>query len=68
MGDESWWYVDRLTYAGHEFLDAVRDGEVWRRTKEGAAKAGGAGLKLMLQLGVAYGKQVAAERLGLHLP
>lgn len=42
LGDESWWYVDRLTYAGHEFLDTVRDGEVWRRTKEGAAKAGGA--------------------------
>ena len=62
------WLVERLTYSGHEFLDTVRDGEVWRRTKDGAAKVGGAGLKLVAQLAGAYAKQVAAERLGLHLP
>jgi hypothetical protein len=36
----------RLTWNGHEFLDAVRDDEVWRRTKEGARKAGNAGTLL----------------------
>lgn len=26
----------RPTMAGHEYLDTIRDDEVWRRTKEGA--------------------------------
>ena len=26
----------RLTWEGHEFLDAVRDPEVWTQTKKGA--------------------------------
>jgi hypothetical protein len=56
-----------LTWAGHEFLDSVRDTEVWRRTKAGAGKMGTAGLQLMLEMGKAYAKQVAQERLGLDL-
>src|SRR5215216_572246 len=30
----------RLTWAGHDFIDSVRDPEVWRKTKAGASKAG----------------------------
>ena len=30
-----------LTWDGHDFLDSVRDEEIWRRTKEGAKAAGG---------------------------
>lgn len=30
----------RLTVAGHEYLDTIRDEEVWRRTKEGARAVG----------------------------
>ncbi|WP_460128255.1 DUF2513 domain-containing protein [Pseudomonas sp. S3_A09] len=62
------WQPKRLTYRGHEFLDAVRDGEVWRRTKEGAEKVGGAGLGMLVELGKAYGKQILKERLGIELP
>ncbi|MNE98660.1 hypothetical protein D3C80_1972110 [compost metagenome] len=61
------WQPKRLTYKGHEFLDTVRDPEVWRRTKEGAEKAGVAGLAMLLELGKAYGKQLLKERLGLEL-
>ena len=67
VGDETFWLVERLAYTGHEFLETVRDGEVWKRTKEGAAKAGGAGPKLVAQLAAAYAKQVAAEGLGVRL-
>lgn len=28
-----------LTWSGHDFLDAVRDPEIWRKTKEGAELA-----------------------------
>lgn len=62
------WQPKRLTYRGHEFLDAVRDGEVWRRTKEGAETVGGAGLGMLVELGKAYGKQIFKERLGIELP
>jgi hypothetical protein len=56
-----------LSWRGHEFLDTVRSPEVWRRTKEGAAKAGATGFQVVLQLAAAYGKQVVQEQLGLHL-
>ncbi|KPX32209.1 MULTISPECIES: DUF2513 domain-containing protein [Pseudomonas syringae group] len=62
------WQPKRLTYKGHEFLDTVRDGEVWRRTKAGAEKAGVAGLGVLLELGKAYGKEVLKEKLGIELP
>ncbi|MFS2096280.1 DUF2513 domain-containing protein [Pseudomonas sp. Pseusp11] len=62
------WRPKRLTMRGHEFLDTIRDGEVWRRTKAGAEKAGVAGLAVLLELGKAYGKQVLKERLGIDLP
>ena len=62
------WQPTRLTYKGHEFLDTVRDGEVWRRTKAGAEKSGVAGLGMLLELGKAYGKEVLKEKLGIELP
>ncbi|RMU13536.1 DUF2513 domain-containing protein, partial [Pseudomonas savastanoi] len=62
------WQPRRLTYKGHEFLDTVRDEEIWRRTKAGAEKAGGVGLGLLLEIDKAYGKQVFREKLGIELP
>src|SRR5215204_2447357 len=35
------WNLIRLTWNGHEFVDTVRDPEIWRKTKSGAAAAGG---------------------------
>lgn len=61
------WEAIRLTYKGHEFVDTIRDHEVWRRTKEGAEKAGVAGLGVLLELGKAYGRQLLKERLGIEL-
>ena len=59
------WQAKRLTYQGHEFLDTIRDGEVWRRTKAGVEKAGVAGLGIVWEIAKAYGKQVITERLGI---
>lgn len=58
----------RLSWNGHEYLESVRDPEVWRLTKEGAAEAGGAGIAFMWDLAKAYSKHVAKERLGIDLP
>jgi hypothetical protein len=62
------WEPKRLTYQGHEFLDTVRDGDVWELTKAGAEKVGSASLGLMLELGKAYCKQALKDRLGIELP
>ena len=61
------WQPKRLTYQGHEFLDTIRDGEVWRRTKAGAEKIGGASIGFVWELAKAYGKQLVTERLGFSL-
>jgi Hypothetical protein (DUF2513) len=55
------WQPKRLTYAGHEFLDTIRDGEVWRSTKDIAKKAGVASVQALFQVGIAVGKQKLAE-------
>jgi hypothetical protein len=34
------WHDIKLTWQGHELLEAIRDPEIWRRTKEGAKKVG----------------------------
>jgi hypothetical protein len=58
--------VYRLSWAGHEFLDSVRDPEVWKKTKEGASKIGSWSMKLLgdLAIGVARAK---AHQLGLPI-
>ncbi|MER9526648.1 DUF2513 domain-containing protein [Mesorhizobium sp. M0292] len=56
-----------LTFKGHEFLDSIRDDEIWRKTKDGARKMGGAGIEFMWEMAKAYGKHVAKEKLGLEL-
>src|SRR5882724_6545645 len=35
-----------LTWAGHDFVDSVRDDAIWHEVKEGAKKAGGFSLEL----------------------
>lgn len=57
----------RMTWAGHDFIDTFRDPEVWKRTKDGASKMGGWTFGLLKDLGTAYLKHVAKERLGLDL-
>ena len=51
----------------YNFLDAVRDLEVWKRTKEGASKMGGWTFGLLKDLGTAYLKHKAKDLLGLDL-
>lgn len=50
-----------ISWAGHDYLDAVRDPEVWRTTKERAEKVGGWTFGIVKDLAVAYVKQKAVE-------
>jgi hypothetical protein len=39
-----------LSWAGHDYVDAVRDPAIWRKTKQGAEAAGGFTVDLLLEL------------------
>jgi len=57
----------RLTFAGHDFIEAIRSDTIWKKTKAGAKELGGATLGMMADMAIAYLKQEAAEKLGLEL-
>lgn len=50
------WQVERMTWAGHEFVDKVRDPEIWRQTKASAAKVGQWSIKALADIAVSIGK------------
>jgi hypothetical protein len=47
----------RLTWAGCELLDDIRDPDVWEKTKDGARKVGGFGLDVVSALAKGYLKK-----------
>ena len=48
---DSQWLVNRLTWDGHEFLDAARDRGRWQRAKETiTSKGGGLGFDLLMEV------------------
>jgi len=55
-----------LSWDGHEFLETVRDGELWKKTKESAGKVGNWGVKLLAELAIGAARAKAA-RLGIPL-
>ena len=61
------WKATRLTFTGHEYLETIRDGEVWRKTKEVANKTGVYSLQVLMEAGKMVVKQKLMEH-GIHLP
>lgn len=55
-----------ITWEGYEFLESMRDPEVWSKTKAGAKKVGNWSISLLAELGKAYVKEKAVK-LGLPL-
>lgn len=58
-------YGWRITWAGHEFLDEVRDPEIWSKTKEGAEKVGSWSVKLLGEIATGF---VRAKAIEMGLP
>ena len=54
----------RISWAGHEFLDSVRDPEIWQKTKEGVGKLGSWSMKLLGDLAIGFAR-AKAQQLGL---
>lgn len=58
-------HIERLTWEGHEFLDAARQDSLWNQAKEKMLEStGGLSLSLLKELLVQQGKQA----LGLDSP
>ena len=60
------WKPQHLTYEGHEFLDTVRDPQIWRETKDMAGKVGAVSVQMLWEIGKAVLKAKAAT-LGISL-
>lgn len=56
--------VRRLTWAGHDFLDATRDATIWAKAKKTVLQKGSS---FTIDLLLAWAKKEAAEKLGLSL-
>ena len=61
------WSAVRLTWDGCDFLDSVRDDEIWRQTKDGVTKAGGFSLDLMKALAKGLIKKQIETHTGVEL-
>lgn len=46
--------VSNLTYAGHQFLDNIRDGKVWKEVKKQASNFSSISLAILAELAAAY--------------
>jgi Hypothetical protein (DUF2513) len=57
----------RLTWEGHDFLDAVRDSEIWKKTKQGADAVGSFSFDLVKQLAAGFIKTKIEEHTGVKL-
>ncbi len=53
--------ISRITFAGYEYLDTVRDPKVWRNVKDKISKLGGAAFDIILELA----KAEVTKELGL---
>lgn len=56
-----------LTWTGHEFLESVRDPEIWRQARSGASKAGTAGIDFIWGLAKAALTRAIADQTGVVL-
>ncbi|MCF6327166.1 MAG: DUF2513 domain-containing protein [Devosiaceae bacterium] len=61
------WIDLDLTWQGHDFLDSVRDPEIWRLAKDGAQKVGGLSIELLGELAKGLVKQQIKKLTGVEI-
>ena len=59
-------WLKGITMSGYDFLDSVRDPEMWRRTKETANKVGGWTMKSILEIAMALAADSLKEMFGVN--
>jgi len=58
---------DRLSVAGHDFVDSVRSPEVWAKTKKGAEAAGGFTVDLLKDLAKGFIRKQIEDMTGVKI-
>jgi hypothetical protein len=61
------WSMIKLTWDGHEFIEAVRDKEIWNRTKELSKKGGLATIEAVWKMATEVAKGYVKQRTGLDI-
>ena len=56
-----------ITNEGYDFLDSVRDPEIWRKTKDAAHAAGGFSLRLLGRLATGFLEKKIEEKTGVEI-
>lgn len=59
--------VRRVTWEGHEFLDSIRDPEIWKQTKASAGKVGGFTMDVLAQLAKGLIKKKLKKHTGIDV-
>lgn len=57
----------RLTWKGHDFVDSVRDPEVWAKTQAGARNAGAFTMELLKDLAVGFIRKKVMDQTGIEI-
>lgn len=61
------WFSMKLTWKGHEYLDNIRDPEIWNKTKQGAQKVGSFSLDVMSGLAKGFIKKKISDHTGVEV-
>jgi|ERR1700730_4918801 hypothetical protein len=59
--------VERLSMDGHDFLDSIRNPDIWNKVKKDALVAGGFTLDLLMKLAAGYIKKMLEDNTGIKL-
>tara|TARA_R110002020_G_scaffold189446_2_gene388419 strand:- start:13796 stop:14176 length:381 start_codon:yes stop_codon:yes gene_type:complete len=59
--------VQRLTWNGHEFLNTVRDPDVWAKTKKGADKVGAFSIEILSEIAKGIIRKKVADLSGVEI-
>lgn len=57
----------RITHSGHDFLDSIRNDEVWQKTMSAAEEVGTFGLDLIKELAKGFAKTLIKKHTGMEI-
>jgi hypothetical protein len=63
--DDTFFFIKKITWSGHDFLDASRDIKIWTKFLEMAKEKG---LSLTFDLALAWLKKEVAAKAGIQIP
>ena len=62
-GDDYYFWIEKITWSGHDFIDAARNEDVWNTTKRKLTQAGSWTFSLVLEVL----REEAKRRIGVSL-